>query len=218
MERCRSGRTGRSRKPLYSREYRGFESLPLRHIPAGGPSGPFCLSAPNATGFEPEESTNTVRLATRSGARTPQRSEGGPKGDRPSRSSSLPLRHIPAGGPSGPFCLSAPNATGFEPEVQAAPRNAPLVAVRLFAHAKTVFGIPAKAKQSAWISGVGATRWGERSCITTSQCQTCHGGATLGCRNAEPDLSRDVAGPSPSVACTATPRSRRSSRRQSRSG
>ena len=31
-ERCRSGRTGRSRKPLYARAYRGFESLPLRHI------------------------------------------------------------------------------------------------------------------------------------------------------------------------------------------
>ena len=31
-ERCRSGRTGRSRKPLCSHEYRGFESLPLRHF------------------------------------------------------------------------------------------------------------------------------------------------------------------------------------------
>ena len=29
-ERCRSGRTGRSRKPLYACAYRGFESLPLR--------------------------------------------------------------------------------------------------------------------------------------------------------------------------------------------
>ena len=31
-ERCRSGRTGRSRKPLCPYGYRGFESLPLRHI------------------------------------------------------------------------------------------------------------------------------------------------------------------------------------------
>ena len=29
-EGCRSGRTGRSRKPLYARAYRGFESHPLR--------------------------------------------------------------------------------------------------------------------------------------------------------------------------------------------
>jgi hypothetical protein len=29
-ERCRSGRSGRSRKPLYPQGYRGFESLPLR--------------------------------------------------------------------------------------------------------------------------------------------------------------------------------------------
>ena|GEM_PF-7112017 len=32
-ERCRSGRTGRSRKPLCAQAYRGFESLPLRHSP-----------------------------------------------------------------------------------------------------------------------------------------------------------------------------------------
>ena len=31
VERCRSGRTGRSRKPLCLRGYRGFESHPLRH-------------------------------------------------------------------------------------------------------------------------------------------------------------------------------------------
>ncbi len=31
-ERCRSGRTGRSRKPLCSREHPGFESLSLRHF------------------------------------------------------------------------------------------------------------------------------------------------------------------------------------------
>ena len=30
-ERCQSGRMGRSRKPLYSFEYRGFESLSLRN-------------------------------------------------------------------------------------------------------------------------------------------------------------------------------------------
>src|SRR5665648_390896 len=30
-ERCQSGRLGRSRKPLYARAYRGFESHPLRH-------------------------------------------------------------------------------------------------------------------------------------------------------------------------------------------
>ena len=30
LERCQSGRMGRSRKPLYSFEYRGFESLSLR--------------------------------------------------------------------------------------------------------------------------------------------------------------------------------------------
>ena len=30
-ERCRSGRSGRSRKPLYPCGYRGFESHPLRH-------------------------------------------------------------------------------------------------------------------------------------------------------------------------------------------
>ena len=29
-ERCQSGRSGRSRKPLYGQPYRGFESLPLR--------------------------------------------------------------------------------------------------------------------------------------------------------------------------------------------
>ena len=33
-ERCRSGRTGRSRKPLCLYGYRGFESLPLRHYPS----------------------------------------------------------------------------------------------------------------------------------------------------------------------------------------
>jgi hypothetical protein len=34
-ERCRSGRSGRSRKPLYPQGYRGFESHPLRqtHLP-----------------------------------------------------------------------------------------------------------------------------------------------------------------------------------------
>src|SRR5207244_10601839 len=31
-ERCRSGRSGRSRKPLYGQPYRGFESLPLRWL------------------------------------------------------------------------------------------------------------------------------------------------------------------------------------------
>ena len=31
VERCRSGRTGQSRKPLYGRPYRGFESPSLRH-------------------------------------------------------------------------------------------------------------------------------------------------------------------------------------------
>src|ERR1700760_4327521 len=30
-ERCRSGRSGRSRKPLCVQAYRGFESHPLRH-------------------------------------------------------------------------------------------------------------------------------------------------------------------------------------------
>lgn len=32
LERCQSGRMGRSRKPLYSFEYRGFESLSLRKV------------------------------------------------------------------------------------------------------------------------------------------------------------------------------------------
>ena len=32
-ERCQSGRSGRSRKPLYLHGYRGFESHPLRHHP-----------------------------------------------------------------------------------------------------------------------------------------------------------------------------------------
>lgn len=32
-ERCRSGRSGRSRKPLCVQAYRGFESHPLRHLP-----------------------------------------------------------------------------------------------------------------------------------------------------------------------------------------
>ena len=31
-ERCQSGRSGRSRKPLCSQGYRGFESHPLRHL------------------------------------------------------------------------------------------------------------------------------------------------------------------------------------------
>ena len=31
-ERCRSGRTGRSRKPLSAQAFRGFESLSLRHL------------------------------------------------------------------------------------------------------------------------------------------------------------------------------------------
>src|SRR5579875_2815134 len=31
LERCRSGRSGRSRKPLCAYAYPGFESLPLRH-------------------------------------------------------------------------------------------------------------------------------------------------------------------------------------------
>ena len=38
-ERCRSGRTGRSRKPLTVQAVRGFESLPLRQI---FDSGDFC--------------------------------------------------------------------------------------------------------------------------------------------------------------------------------
>ena len=33
-ERCRSGRTGRFRKPVYAQGYPGFESLPLRHFSA----------------------------------------------------------------------------------------------------------------------------------------------------------------------------------------
>ncbi len=33
QERCQSGRTGRSRKPLYRQLYRGFESHPLRLKP-----------------------------------------------------------------------------------------------------------------------------------------------------------------------------------------
>ena len=32
LERWQSGRMRRSRKPLYARAYRGFESLPLRHL------------------------------------------------------------------------------------------------------------------------------------------------------------------------------------------
>jgi hypothetical protein len=45
-ERCRSGRTGRSRKPLCAQAYRGFESLPLRHPP---PKSQLCvLSAAKA--------------------------------------------------------------------------------------------------------------------------------------------------------------------------
>jgi hypothetical protein len=32
-ERCRSGRSGRSRKPLWVCAHRGFESHPLRHLP-----------------------------------------------------------------------------------------------------------------------------------------------------------------------------------------
>jgi hypothetical protein len=32
-ERCQSGRSGRSRKPLCVQAYRGFESHPLRHFP-----------------------------------------------------------------------------------------------------------------------------------------------------------------------------------------
>jgi hypothetical protein len=32
LERCQSGRMGRSRKPLYGSPYRGFESLSLRQI------------------------------------------------------------------------------------------------------------------------------------------------------------------------------------------
>lgn len=54
LERCRSGRTGRSRKPLYARAYRGFESHPLRQVYA--PSAP----APSA-------STGCRRRCPRSG-------------------------------------------------------------------------------------------------------------------------------------------------------
>ena len=49
-ERCRSGRTGRSRKPLWAQVHPGFESLSLRHLPfaAGGcpwqKSRSLCLS------------------------------------------------------------------------------------------------------------------------------------------------------------------------------
>ena len=39
-ERCRSGRTGRSRKPLTMQVVRGFESHPLRHISPFGIHGP----------------------------------------------------------------------------------------------------------------------------------------------------------------------------------
>ena len=45
MERCRSGRSGRSRKPLYPYGYPGFESLSFRHNPATL-AGLFCLFPP----------------------------------------------------------------------------------------------------------------------------------------------------------------------------
>ena len=34
-ERCQSGRSGRSRKPVWEQSYRGFESLPLRSLQKG---------------------------------------------------------------------------------------------------------------------------------------------------------------------------------------
>ena len=55
LERCRSGRTGRSRKPLYARAYRGFESHPLRQAWKWGLRGPFFVL--DGAGFEPTEST-----------------------------------------------------------------------------------------------------------------------------------------------------------------
>ena len=49
-ERCQSGRMGRSRKPLYSFEYRGFESLSLRNKKSEATLHSFCFSetSPNA--------------------------------------------------------------------------------------------------------------------------------------------------------------------------
>ena len=47
-ERCQSGRSGRSRKPLYLHGYRGFESHPLRHRFFDGPSPPGLESAARA--------------------------------------------------------------------------------------------------------------------------------------------------------------------------
>ena len=48
-ERCRSGRTGRSRKPLYLYRYPGFESLSLRHSIL--PSDPYARSVVASTGL-----------------------------------------------------------------------------------------------------------------------------------------------------------------------
>lgn len=48
-ERCQSGRMGRSRKPLYSHGYQGFESLSLRYsIMVPRVAGHFLFPGPNS--------------------------------------------------------------------------------------------------------------------------------------------------------------------------
>ena len=69
-ERCRSGRTGRSRKPLTTRVVPGFESLPLRQIrdrpvPRGG--RPVALMSARAHGGARQERFRARRCATGTG-------------------------------------------------------------------------------------------------------------------------------------------------------
>ena len=52
MERCRSGRTGRTRNALSPRGDRGFESLPLRQSQKRAPMGPFLFGV-RGSRFEP---------------------------------------------------------------------------------------------------------------------------------------------------------------------
>jgi ChrR Cupin-like domain len=75
VEGCRSGRTGRSRKPLYARAYRGFESHSLRHlVSALAGSLDNSLKTPEFLGFSARVGWRRPRLHLAVPPESPRRS------------------------------------------------------------------------------------------------------------------------------------------------
>ena len=90
-ERCRSGRTGRSRKPLCPYGYRGFESLPLRQFPQ-------CPDAQPISGGGEGASTNCCKV-TRATRCTERHSLAESCVPAPSRPHSRGSRSVPPQNP-----------------------------------------------------------------------------------------------------------------------